>query len=152
MSNDLTRRRFHEITVAAFGGLMAGSIAGCSKEKPKTETVATAEELAAQEEAKKKADLHLCRGLNTCKGKGKGGSNDCAGTSTCATFAQHECAGDNDCKGQGGCGANPGANECKGKGACHVPLMDHAWDKMRKSLEEKFKTDSKELGKAPAAA
>lgn len=151
MSQDLTRRRFNEITVAAFGGLMAGSLAGCNKEKPKTETAAAVDP-EAEAAAKKKADLHLCRGLNTCKGKGKGGNNDCAGTSTCATFAQHDCAGENACKGQGGCGEKPGANECKGKGACHVPLMDHAWDKIRKSLEEKFKADSKELGKAPAAA
>jgi len=151
MSDDLTRRRFHEITLAAFGGLLAGASAGCSHEQSQTDTAAPVKTDVTKSEVANTADLHLCRGLNTCKGKGKGGANDCAGTSTCATFAQHEC-GENGCKGQGGCGANPGANECKGKGGCHVPLMDHAWDKVRKALEDKFKVDGKELGPAPAAA
>ncbi len=154
MSEDLSRRRFHEITVAAFGGLFAGSLTGCEKApKPKVETAEEAKEAAAAaEEAAKKADLHLCRGLNTCKGKGKGGNNDCAGTGACATFASHECAGENACKVQGGCGEKPGLNECKGKGSCAVPLMDHAWDKVRKQLEEKMKAAGKDVGKAPERA
>ena len=70
---------------------------------------------------------HVCRGLNTCKGKGAGAKNDCAGQGDCATAKAHTCAGDNDCAGLGGCNADvkaPGENACKGKGGCHVPIKD----------------------------
>ncbi len=46
---------------------------------------------------------HVCRGLNTCKGKAQSGKNDCAGQGDCATAKAHTCAGDNDCAGLGGC-------------------------------------------------
>lgn len=151
MHDDLTRRRFHELSVAALGGLMAGSITGCDKLlMQKKETTEAKKDEAAEAEAAAKADLHICRGLNACKGKGSGGQNDCAGTSACATFAKHECAKLNECKGQGGCDEKPGQNQCKGKGSCQVPLMEHAWDRARKSLEQKMKAEGgKELGKAP---
>ncbi len=77
-------------------------------------------------------DPHVCRGINTCKNKGKTGTtNDCAGQAHCATVAAHDCNGMNDCKGQGGCGEHPGENDCKGKGGCAVPLSDKTWPKAR---------------------
>jgi len=153
-TSDLNRRDFHKLTMAAFGGVLAGSVTGCNK---KTEAVKTDEkpkgDLAKTEEVAVKTDpdAHLCRGLNTCKGKGQGANNECAGQGACATFAAHECAGENACKGQGGCGENPGKNDCKGKGHCHVPLMKHAWEKVRKSLEEQLKESGKTIGPAPNA-
>ena len=86
---------------------------------------------------------HVCRGLNTCKGKGKGGKNDCAGSSDCATADAHTCAGDNGCAGLGGCNTDantPGENACKGKGGCHVPIKDSKiWTKARSSFEADMK-------------
>lgn len=99
-----------------------------------------------------KSDPHVCRGLNACKGQGGGdtaGKNACAGQGDCATAKHHGCGPENECKGLGGCGANPAANECKGKGGCHVPLMDEAWEKVRKRFEDKMKETGKEFGKAP---
>ncbi len=136
----MNRRDFHRLTAAAMGGLVAG--AG----------------IARADDAKKKdpekslwlQEPHVCRGLNTCKGKGGDKKNDCAGTGSCATAKAHTCNGDNDCAGQGGCGANPGENKCKGMGACHVPLTDDAWGKARKSFEAALKKADKKFGDAPA--
>jgi hypothetical protein len=97
------------------------------------------------------AEVHLCRGLNTCKGKGADQANACAGQGVCATVKEHSCGGQNDCKGLGGCGADAGANECKGKGGCHVPLMEDAWTKVRGTLEAKLKAAGKPVGAAPPA-
>ena len=94
---------------------------------------------------------HVCRGLNTCKGKGKGGKNECAGTSACATAKAHTCKGENACRGLGGCGETPGENKCKGMGECHVPLTEKAWAKARKNFEAAMKKDGKKVGDAPPA-
>ncbi len=80
---------------------------------------------------------------------GKGGKNDCAGTSACATAKAHTCAGENACLGLGGCGETPGENKCKGMGKCHVPLKDEAWAKARKRFEEVMKKADKKFGDAP---
>ena len=146
--SDLSRREFSQLAVAAFGGVLAGTLAGCGTEptKPSAETKKPDSTVAKQEVV----DGHGCRGLNACKGKGKGGENECAGTGACATFAAHECGEHNECKGQGGCGESPLTNECKGKGHCAIPLMDHAWDKARKGLEDSMKAAGKEVGAAPA--
>lgn len=74
-------------------------------------------------------ELHVCMGLNACKGHGAGGSGDMAGTGQCAT-AYHECHGSNDCRGQGGCGflgseyeqGKPGAQSCAQNGSCATPI------------------------------
>jgi len=135
-SSEIDRRTFNQLTAAALGGITAGSLAGCGGQKPGA--------IAA-------ADVHLCRGLNDCKGKGKGGDNACRGQGACATAKEHACGGQNDCQGKGGCGANAGENECKGKGSCRVPLMPTAWEKLRTKLEAQWKEKKLEHGDAPAA-
>lgn len=160
--------------MAAFGGVVAGTFAGCANEgedataplaeppidDPSTmapvETDATATEGGEPAAGEETASLlmgekHVCRGLNMCKGAGGGGENACAGQGTCATFAAHECGTHNECKGQGGCGEKPGENACKGMGKCAVPLK-HTWDKARANFEAAMKAAGKEVGPAPAAA
>lgn len=146
--SEIDRRTFNQLTAAALGGIAAGSLAGCGGEKPAakpgvtngpegTKTVAAA------------GDVHLCRGLNDCKGKGKGGDNACRGQGACATAKEHACGGQNECKGLGGCGETAGANACKGEGGCHVPLMASAWKKLHDKLEAGWKEKKLEYGKAP---
>ena len=146
------RRDFHKLTSAAIGGLAAGAILGCSGgggggpkdgAGPAPSTGGGAGTLAA-------AELHLCRGLNECKGQGKDKQNSCRGQGVCATAKEHSCGGQNDCKGLGGCGNDVGANECKGKGGCHVPLMEDAWKTLREKKETEWKEKKLEAGAAPA--
>ena len=105
--SSLDRRRFNELTAAALGGLAAGAVAGCGggDEGASGKSAGDGKTVAA-------ADVHLCRGLNECKGKGKGGDNACRGQSACATAKEHSCGGQNECKGLGGCGGTEGANDC----------------------------------------
>jgi len=131
--NDLDRRDFNKLTMAAFGGMVAGATVGASR-------------LMAADEEKK--ETHVCRGLNSCKNQGSG-ENDCAGTGQCATATAHSCAGGNDCKSQGGCGTAPGENSCKGQGKCAVPLKDKAWKTARARFEERMKKAGKSFGDAP---
>lgn len=139
-NQDLNRRDFHKLAVAALGGVIAGTqtapFAGAADEKDKDKHPLL-------------KDPHTCRGLNTCKEKGAGKKNACAGQGTCATAKAHECKGMGECKGQGGCGEKPGENECKGKGECAVPLSDKAWDKARKNFEAAAKKAGITVGKAP---
>jgi hypothetical protein len=137
-----SRRDFAGLAAAALGGLLVGTHQAAAQDKEKD-----------KDKGKKKknpllSDKHVCRGLNTCKNKGKG-KNACAGQGNCATAKAHTCAGDNECRGQGGCGTNPGENECKGKGKCHVPLKDAAWAKARKRFEQLMKADKQKFGNAP---
>ena len=111
---------------------------------------------ARQEETGQTAvvqEPNVCRGLNICKGHGKGGKNDCAGQGECATAKAHTCAGDNDCAGLGGCNAKvdmPGENKCKGMGGCAVPITDKAiWKKARANFETAMKKAGKKVGPAP---
>lgn len=131
---DLSRREFSKLTMAAFGGAVAGVAASASGAWAADDT---------------KKDIHVCRGLNECKSNGADGKNKCAGQGQCATAKAHTCSGGNECKGQGGCGETPGENACKGKGKCGVPLMDKAWDKARKRFEERMKKAGKKFGSAP---
>lgn len=138
----LDRRTFNKLTAAALGGMMSGAMAGCGGDgSPAGDGEDNGVDAAAK---------HLCRGLNDCKGQGAEGTNGCRGMGMCATYAHHECGTHNACKGQGGCGEEVGSNSCKGEGGCAVPLMDHAWDEMRKKLEEKWKQEGVEYGAAPA--
>lgn len=155
MKDELGNRRdFHRWSVAAVGGLLAGTVTGCGEKGSAPTTPATT---TPQVSAKTADDLevHLCRGLNSCKGQGGcggiKGKNECAGHGGCATAERHTCGEQNTCKGLGGCGKNPGENECKGHGGCAVPLMDHAWKKVRAKFEEKMKTANKKFGDAPPA-
>lgn len=156
--HDLNRRDFHRLTMAALGGVLAGTVAGCGEDKPAappkttppattdTKPTATADS-AGEEVVKVEGDPHACSGLNACKNQGATGKNECAGQGECATKAwHHSCGGQNDCKGQGGCGDTATTNDCKGKGACHIPLMAGAWKTARKHFEEKMKEDGKEVG------
>ena len=149
-NNDLNRRAFQKLAMAALGGLVAGAgLAHADEKKDKDKD--NKKEPKPKDEKKNPLlqEPHVCRGLNTCKGLGKGGKNDCAGTSACATAKAHTCGGDNDCRGLGGCGEMPGENACKGKGKCHVPLDNDAWPKARKRFEELMKKEGKKVGDAP---
>jgi hypothetical protein len=142
----IDRRDFHKLTTAALGGLAAGAVLGCAKKgEPDKVGGAGVTQVAA-------AEVHLCRGLNDCKGQGKDGKNSCRGQGTCATAKEHGCGGQNDCKGLGGCGEDVGANDCKGKGGCHVPLMESAWDTLRKKKEAEWTEKNLEAGSAPPKA
>ena len=82
-NHELNRRDFSKLTMAAFGGMLAGTAAS-----------AAAQEKESKKDSKKNPLLvepHVCRGLNTCKGKGKGGDNACAGQGNCATVEAHSC-------------------------------------------------------------
>jgi hypothetical protein len=144
---NIDRRDFHKLTTAALGGLAAGAILGCNKPGGGAGGTAPAGDTAIA-----KADIHLCRGLNECKGHGKGGENACRGQGACATAKEHSCGGQNECKGLGGCGETVGANDCKTKGGCHVPLMDDAWSTLRKKKEAEWTEKKLESGAAPAKA
>jgi hypothetical protein len=138
-SSNLSRRDFAQLTAAAFGGVLLGStlLARAAEKDDKHDP-----ELLLQ-------DKHVCRGLNTCKGKGKGKDNSCAGIGNCAIAEKHSCKGDNTCKGQGGCGEYPGQNSCKGQGSCEVPLSKKTWKIARKAFEAQMKKQGKTFGDAP---
>ena len=139
----IDRRDFHKLTTAALSGIAAGAMLGCRKGG---EPVM----MRPPQNAAAAAELHLCRGLNECKGQGKTKDNDCRGRGTCATAKEHACGGENECKGLGGCGETVGANDCKTKGGCHVPLMESAWDTLRKKKEAEWAEKKLEVGLAPA--
>jgi hypothetical protein len=148
------RRDVNRLALAALGGLLSGAIAGCTgksagEHKPQAGSTPGA---GGEERASLLLnDPHVCRGINTCKNKGKKGTtNECAGQASCATLTSHDCNGLNDCKGQGGCGEHPGENDCKGKGGCAVPLSDKTWPKARKHFEELMTNANKKFGDAPA--
>ncbi len=159
---DFNRRDFNKLTMAAFGGMVAGSMAGCSPVPPgtpkpgatadntqsKTSPTAKDEKVAENDWLGK---IHVCRGLNACKDQGKSGKNDCAGQGTCATAKSHSCHGGNDCRFQGGCGETAGRNACKDMSECSVPLMEDTWTKVRPIFEEAMKKAGKPVGAAPAA-
>lgn len=163
-AEELSRREFHRMAAAAFGGIVAGSMVGCgeaakeppkgaSKPAPGTETkpdLGSGSEAPGDKTELAAAEPHACRGLNNCKTD----KNACAGQSTCANV-MHDCAGMNECKNQGGCGKNPGTNDCKEKGGCAVPMKaEHgdAWKTARKSFEERLTKAGKKFGPAPEAA
>ncbi len=157
------RRDFHKLTMAAFGGLLAGSAIGCGDDKKgKTGGGKTGAQgsdtqgpdgtgktkLTEAQEVMLK-EPHVCRGLTACKVTGAGKENACAGQGTCATAAAHDCSGMNECKGQGGCGETAGRNACKGQGECAVPLSDKTWQKARPAFEQAMKAGGKTFGGAP---
>ncbi len=147
----VNRRDFTKLSALAMGGMMAGSFAGCGAKTEKTGEP-QAEKTGAETQASGKedtalaawSDKHVCQGLNACKGKGKGGDNECAGQGKCFTTNKHTCHYENDCKYQGGCGESVASNECKGKGECGVPLSEGTWQ----TAYKKFKADMTKAGKA----
>jgi hypothetical protein len=132
--DDVSRRDFGKLTLAAFGGVLAGSLL--------SGRAVLADEKAA-------GDKHLCCGLNGCKAQGASGKNECAGQGSCATVQAHGCSGMNECKGLGG-GDTPGTNDCKGKGGCGVPLSGDGWKKARGNFEAAMTKAGKKFGAAPA--
>lgn len=166
--SDLDRREFHRLTMAAFGGVLAGAAVGCNNgggnaPAAKPAGAPTAGTKPAAADAPKLAltdkqvelltdDVHTCRGLNACKAKGRSKENECAGQGSCASVADHDCGTLNECATQGGCGSTAGINECKGKGGCHIPLMDDAWKQARTAFEVAMKKVGKDVGAAPEPA
>jgi hypothetical protein len=148
----LDRRDFHRLTAAALSGLAAGGLIGCNKAPQESNATAEGGSAATGDAQLVKADVHLCRGLNDCKGLGKGEKNECRGQGTCATAKEHSCGGQNDCKGLGGCGETVGKNDCKGQGGCHVPLMEGAWKTLRERKESEWKEKNLPVGAAPEPA
>jgi hypothetical protein len=132
---DVSRRDFGKLTLAAFGGILAGSLAS-GRAMASSHT----EKPAAEGGGK-----HACCGLNTCKGQGAGGKNECAGMGSCATVEAHGCGGHNDCKNQGA----QYDNACKGKGCCAVPVKGDAWKTARANFEATMKAAERQFGAAP---
>jgi hypothetical protein len=142
-NNDLSRRDFAKLTLSALAGLSAG--------------MGPAAAALAQGNRRRVVnplltDPHICRGLNTCKGKGVDRRNKCAGTGACATASYHVCKGHNDCRGQGGCGSEPGENQCRGWGACDVPLRPNVWVLARKRYEQLMVQGKRTFGVPPLVA
>ena len=110
----MNRRDFTRLAAAALGGVMAGAKLAAAEDKKEEKPKPKDKEkpLLLQEP-------HVCRGLNSCKEKGKGGKNDCAGQGACFTAAKHDCGGDNECAGLGGCGGRgaAGVTDRCGRGA-----------------------------------
>jgi hypothetical protein len=140
--NDLSRRDFAKLTLAALAGLSAGT--GTPE--------AQAYDPNRRNENPLFSDPHVCRGLNTCRGKGADRRNKCAGTGVCATARAHPCKMHNDCRGQGGCGDKPGENECRALGACDVPLKPRIWNLARRRFEELMKQRKRWFGVPPQVA
>jgi hypothetical protein len=117
-------------------------------------------------------ELHVCMGINACKGHDRLGTNNCAGTGYCATAAEHSCHTLNNCRGQGGCGLygtpdeqnNPGNNSCSWLGSCAVPINAErfstegpnkglsVWKRARTIFEEKMKAANRQFGPSPMLA
>ncbi|MGQ0716929.1 MAG: hypothetical protein ACT4NP_06350 [Pseudonocardiales bacterium] len=89
------------------------------------------EERWTAEELQKIPELHVCMGLNACKGHDRPGDAQMAGMGQCATVL-HVCHGANACRGQGGCGytgpdaelARPGEQACRWNGSCASPINE----------------------------
>ena len=114
-------------------------------------------------------ELHVCMGLNGCKGHDRFGTNDCAGMGFCATAERHNCHTLNNCRGQGGCGlygdgeeqSNPGNNDCAWQGSCAVPIQAErystqgenkgkaVWVRARKLFEERMQKANRNFGDSP---
>jgi hypothetical protein len=114
-------------------------------------------------------ELHICMGLNACRGHDRYGTNECAGTGYCATAQAHTCHTLNNCRGQGGCGLYgdgeeqnfPGANDCAWQGSCAVPVQAErystqgdnkgksVWVLARKLFEERMRKSNRNFGASP---
>jgi hypothetical protein len=134
-----------DLKVQAIGLAVAGVLAGSRllSALPKDAAKGEGKKSSAGDEKKDKAqassDKHVCKGMNSCKGKGgcKSGDNGCSGKNSCkgkggcaSAEMKHSCKGMNACKGQGGCKSGEsgcaGKNSCKGKGGCAVPVKPAA--------------------------
>ncbi len=147
----VSRRNFSSLTLAAAAGIVGGSRmaaaagkgSGTKKKNEKDADFPVDPALLLQ-------DPNVCRGLNGCKGHGKG-DHACAGQGACATVKAHACNGMNECKGEGGCGGYPGQNNCKEHGHCAVPLSKDSWELARKQYEHLMTSLDKKFSPAPSA-
>lgn len=140
-ARNVSRRDFSKLATVAVGGMIAGSRAAMGQDAKKDEGFPVDPKLLLE-------DPNVCRGLNSCDGKGKG-DHACAGQSACSTVEAHSCNGMNECKGRGGCGGYPGQNACKEQGHCAVPLSKESWSLARKQFEHLMRGMDKDFGKAP---
>src|SRR5258708_34624964 len=86
----LSRRDFGKLTMAAFGGMVLGTaLAGHAAEGDDK-----------HDPSLLLGEKHVCRGLNTCKGKAKGGDNSLPGMGNRATRDAQSRKGENACTGQ----------------------------------------------------
>ena len=165
--NSMDRRDFYKLSLAAFSGMVAVSAAADATEAADEAPAGTAPpstqgQPGAARKMKPKDgsnpllhEPHVCRGLNTCKGKGKDGQNACAGTGSCHTAPQNACGGHNECRGLGACdrppqAGYPGENTCKGQGGCEVPMLPNKpemWKKARARFEWLMADMGKKVGK-----
>jgi hypothetical protein len=152
-----SRRDFNRLTLSAIGGLIAGL--GQLEEKVLADDKKKGTTAKKKQPPQPAKEIHVCRGLNSCKGQGidwdfdgdgKLETNACAGSGACATAKHVSCNNENDCKGQGGCGNTAGDNACKGQGKCHVPLTTDAWKKARARFEARMKKENKLFSDAPS--
>lgn len=170
----LNRRDFNKLSMAALGGLAAGTAIGCGggdeKDKDKKDSAGGGghaphdggDVKVTGSDCWLSGEKNVCRGLNICKGHGQG-DHTCAGQSSCFSgMEKHGCQGENGCNCEGGCGTTVGENACKGKGSCAVPLHGHEeleegskWAEARAKFEAAFEAAGKtfgEPGPAPAAS
>jgi hypothetical protein len=173
---ELNRRDFSKLTIAAFGGVIAGTAIGCGNGdgddngggdtsdggtdgidvgSGSTDDTGSTDDgggdpVAATDDSLLLSEPHVCRGMNACMNKGQSKENACAGKGTCHTLAEgHSCHGENACKGQGGCEETAGRNACDKKGNCNVPLNPDAWKTARAALKAALEEQGKTLGDAP---
>jgi len=157
---ELNRRDFNKLTMAALGGVVAGTAIGCgSGDEDEKKTGGTTPETPGPPggdpdgDGDPKVALNACRGLNTCSEAGQG-EHDCAGKGSCYTVEKHDCATLNTCQYLGGCHGKAGINECKEMGGCGVPMDadSDAWKQAHDAFVERMKKDGKEVGPAPEPA
>lgn len=158
--------RDRRLTLQDVSALMGGGQEGERERAESREGGEQQRNKATHEE--KAPELHVCMGLNSCQGHGRGGSGAMAGMGECATVF-HECHGANECRGQGGCGYTghegeqslPGAQECRYSGSCATPInisRIHAagpyrgtsvWKRARKVFEQRMFEAGVPFGPSP---
>lgn len=149
------RRNFYkQLTLAAVSGILAVS----SETDNEVEAAPQAPRVKPKDVSNPLlCEPHVCRGLNTCKGKGRDGRNQCAGMGVCHTAPANQCGGQNSCRGLGACDNPPqpnypGENTCKGKGGCEVPMLPNKvamWKQARARFEALMADMGKKFGPAP---
>ena len=90
----MDRREFTKVMGVVAAGMLAGS-------------KAFGEDAKVEAKAAAKAEKHVCKGHNDCKGQGADGKNACKGKGGCSVpvKAEHmkDKAGKSSCKGKSGC-------------------------------------------------
>lgn len=131
---DLSRRDFNRLTAAAFGGVVAGTFAGCANDDGGS-TAPTEDGVPIPTDGDVGSETGEPEGSGTTSVQREGGEQ-AVGEETISLLMgeKHVCRGLNQCKGAGGGGENAcagtgacatitthkcaGNNECKGQGGC----------------------------------